>query len=764
MAEKRFIKGLFKDTAHVDQPAGTWRYARNMILNEKDGAVSNEGGTEIAGHLGEANTVGAIKDKVIGKIEVDDDKIILFILDVVLEENPRSEVGVWENNRYTPIFNPNVADFGDQVDLKFTEKNPIEGTYKIDGKGDLIVYWTDDLNPPRALNVDRQIRSNNITNNIALLYGINPNNSHKRHIDLLNLFPNSGPVPTIKLHDIYWIDNPHQNSVNTGGGLLTGVYYLALAYVDDDLVATNYLTVSNPVSIVDEYDHTEPVTKKDGAKHGSQTSKSIKWRCNNLNSDYKYLQAVVIRKMGDATEAFKLNITELAPQSNGNQDIVFSGLEGFQSSSVEDVIIDTISYETAKTINQLDGVLYLGNLTGTPDLGYQKYANNIKLTAKYKDFKNFDEFYATLDNLQNGFKEGEVNMFDGSVKKSRPSQSYRYIPNIFRWKGYTRDEVYAFYISFILNDGSMSYAYHIPGRGPTTDTKTMALRSSVGGDIDITENSKLSKVGADLTVASQIFKDLEKLSPEYSKNFHFFDFSTSPNSRNMNYWENATETYPKTDDYEVWDENGYTGTSNDLKGKNVRHHHFPSNENKEFQVVAEDKCQVSEEITSPGILPASGGFAAFLNVSQSPAPNGGVTMPNPGGDEYYNSECYVDCDDSTWRPLYFKSKHYKENPLTSPTADQNFSYSLFDQFWNGTTFTADQAMEVEVSLHVPIYGGPDGNVKDDDNIGFKAKVRSALSSGPHIQLFLGQLGNKVENLILLVDKKILEHSMGVVQQ
>ena len=33
MAEKRFIKGLFKDTAHIDQPDGTWRYAKNMIIN-----------------------------------------------------------------------------------------------------------------------------------------------------------------------------------------------------------------------------------------------------------------------------------------------------------------------------------------------------------------------------------------------------------------------------------------------------------------------------------------------------------------------------------------------------------------------------------------------------------------------------------------------------------------------------------------------------------------------------------------------------------
>ena len=33
--QKRFLKGLFKDTAHIDQPEGTWRYAKNAIINEK---------------------------------------------------------------------------------------------------------------------------------------------------------------------------------------------------------------------------------------------------------------------------------------------------------------------------------------------------------------------------------------------------------------------------------------------------------------------------------------------------------------------------------------------------------------------------------------------------------------------------------------------------------------------------------------------------------------------------------------------------------
>ena len=83
MAEKRFIKGLFKDTAYGDQPEGSWRHANNMLLNETEGAISNEGGIELSGHLGTNTTIGATNDKVIGAIEVNDDKVILFVTDVV---------------------------------------------------------------------------------------------------------------------------------------------------------------------------------------------------------------------------------------------------------------------------------------------------------------------------------------------------------------------------------------------------------------------------------------------------------------------------------------------------------------------------------------------------------------------------------------------------------------------------------------------------------------------------------------------------------
>jgi hypothetical protein len=170
MAEKRFIKGLFKDTAHIDQPEGSWRHARNMILNSTDGAVSNEGGNEFAGLLGDS-AGSSQNSKVIGAIEVDKDRVILFITDITntvagTSIAPQSEIGIWEKGVYTVIYKPVVTA---DVDLNFKENNPIEGTFKIDSKGDLVVYWTDDLNPPRAFNVDRQLRD---STGISNLYGI----------------------------------------------------------------------------------------------------------------------------------------------------------------------------------------------------------------------------------------------------------------------------------------------------------------------------------------------------------------------------------------------------------------------------------------------------------------------------------------------------------------------------------------------------------------------------------------------------------------
>ena len=579
MAEKRFVKGLFKDTGHLDQPEGSWRHARNMIINDRDGAVSNEAGTKLAGHLGNDPIHGAQNDKVIGTIEVSDDKTIFFVTDVVTGGTPASEIGIYEDDRYEILFNPPIIgpDGKPTNDLNFRETHPIEGTFKIDPKGDLIIYWTDDLNPPRTFNVDRQRRESTA---VSQLYGISPMSLD--NIDILNLFPYSGPVPHIDISDY----GTHQGSVIEGGGLLTAVYYLALAYVDDDFTATNFLTVSNPISIVDDFDSTTPTNKKDGAKEGSQTTKAIKWDISNLNVDYGILRPVVIRSKGEAREAFKLNDVKFTTTTTS---ILYTGLETISAGSVEEVIIDTIAYDTAKTIQQLDNVLYLGNTSSEADLGFQKYANNIKLRARTTEIKNFDEFYASVDNLESGWGNRPVNEYGGVVQTVDPTKSYRYAPNIFKYKGYMRDEIYAFYIAFIMKDGSTSYAYHIPGREALWNEKE---------PVDNLNAPDYGGLWQD---------DIYNISPQYGKRFHWIDStvdsisgaSYNPNqARQMNYWENATEFYPDTSNYEVWNKNGQLiGTAGSIKGLNVRHHHFPSNRNSNMKSIVKSNCRTSNVST-----------------------------------------------------------------------------------------------------------------------------------------------------------------------
>ena len=573
----RLTKGMHRDTHPSDQPEGTWRYARNAIINRVDGAISNERGTD------EGPNIGLLPGyKVIGAIETTSDEIVLFSVNRYQFMNPntgeltnsphygRSEIGlITSNNEYRtalnlPLGDPendNWADFLNNgyinakgvnidLDLKFNASYPITGTYKINAKGELIVYWTDNLNPPRTINLTRQME----VYEPSLLYAnkwfdsTNPN-----YVDLLNLFTHSGPVPNINLH-----------SVTSGGALVTGTYQLALAYVDVDLTVTNYIVVDNPVSIVEDVESVTPIERYDGASAGSQSGKSIRWRVNNINDCYKFLRPVVIQTIEDQRFAFQLHDIEVGfsniepgVQQIGNNQIVnitFSGTEGYISTSVEDVIIDEVSYDTVKTITQLDDVLYLGNLTGTKDIGFQPYAGNIKLTPTVRTITDFDPYSLITDNIENGFIEVEP-------LNASKANGYRDPWNCYKMKGYMRGEVYAFYIAFILNDGSMSYAYHIPGREAILDEKEDV--ESGDSDFQGADSAEISTLGN-------------------VKNFHVKSYSQEAGANNMNFWENENEYYPSTQAFSnpvYKDENG--------KPSRVRHHHFPKNSHPEFAAVSD---------------------------------------------------------------------------------------------------------------------------------------------------------------------------------
>ena len=562
----RYTGGLFKDTSHLDQPIGTIRYAKNAVMNQVLSALSNEEGNVLKASL-------PVDSVVIGAVSLTDNRVVLF-----LKIGDRSEVGLYKGSVYQTVLNPLVNTFDVDTDMNFSLDYPIEGQYTEQSDRDLVVYWTDDFNPPRALNITRQLESNT-----QHLYGVNPADSpDTSYIDRLNLFPHSGPVPHAEL-----------KGVNMGGECKTGVYYLALRYTDDDLTSTNFVTVTNPVSVVGSVEGVLPIESYDGDSAGSDAGKSITWTIKNINTDYKYLSAAVVFDVGEGKQARLLKDIEITDRSEF--EIVFAGEQNSTEFSLEEVVIDAVSYTKAKTLTQLDNVMYLGNLESERDLGYQKYANFIKTDPVVKVFSDFDPFVITPANLQSKIASSATSIHNG----------YRDPLNIYKYKGYTREEVYAFYIAFILKNGEMSYAYHIPGRRSLTNvpiTEVPELHYSEGGVTPIAgstvnEASTLSGGGSNEWMLMNITGGWQN---PLSHFFHWYDFSQAAGSRGMNYWENRNELYPNTDNYDVVD--AYTDQIvDDIRTENIRHHRFPSNLNPTYTTVkGSNAVEVSQTLRQQG--------------------------------------------------------------------------------------------------------------------------------------------------------------------
>ena len=518
----KFGKGLNRDSSPVDQPEGTWRYAKNAVVKKELGGISNESGTETSGTMrGPGNYT------FIGKIEISSDLVILFS---VKTGTNRGEIGIFQNDQYITLLN--LANTSDSLSLNFNSLNLISGTFKYDTQNNLIIYWTDNSNPPKTLNVTQQKLSPTHLIYNKLIW----TNYNISYVSILDLFPNAGTSPIL--------DN---GEIVSGGSITTAAYNLAIAYKTEDGTYTNYIIISSTVHINDET-LSGSLERLDGATNDAETGKAIKWKLSNYNNSYKFIQPTILKRTESKLEAFELPIIKLWDASGAvppTITITYTNVEALVNVPTESVLVDKISYATVRDLTLLEDRLYAANLTSDLFPDYQPYANFIKTTGHQRVIPNFEALYLT-DNSVN----------QGGSAPYHVTSSYKNLDKDVLPTGYKRGEVYAFYIAFILNDGSMSQAYHIPGRDAIEDERSTynAITNSHGGEYDCQEY----------------------MNGESLFNYEIEDYALQPSSRKMNFWENKDSKYPGTDSYDIKKatNSGYSAT---LKGEKVRHHRFPEN-------------------------------------------------------------------------------------------------------------------------------------------------------------------------------------------
>lgn len=697
----KFLKGLYKDSALVDQPQSTHRDALNMIMNLDKGSISTEYGNTVANSsVRISNSIPVGEDrKPNGSILLPDNKFLLFYSTLYTDTNTSTSyiylfdpegdlmtlVFATSNNSNDPYYSLDTGH------LNFSPDYPITGEARVAANGDIIVYFTDNYkdvkiepitkieyinkyNPPRTFNITRQLQ--NIRN------GASPSNLYVKiagtkgaftgkNVDYLNLFLVTSKIPQVIDHRLL-----------KGGILETGAYYLCLAYATEDFTETNIYTVSQPVYIpIGNYIDTGnsgsgvtpavPFEHMTGAPANTQTSFSIQWKfatreyadpdgnTSHYDKNYPYIVPYIIKLSGTARSAYKLPLVPLSEEGV----VTFTGNENYAVSSVEDIVLDKATYLTAKTMTQLDNKLYLGNLTARKDIGFQRFTSNIVTTPVIKKFKRFDNRVFDNLNLNYGYTqilkkyEGTYNqdfddyklvntyynkyqissIYDGdttfwidtNTAENTPNRmgGYRnqYIASYL--KSYRRGEVYALYISFVLNDGTETYAYHIPGRNYTA--LTVYHSSGLSADlieegwdytattaknsyINETNDTGLSKVGV-------TNKDLfDKLG--FYKYNKVYDTSREIASErlddsaehSMGFWRNETESYPETNDFKIFDVDTFgnpVDTGNALTA-GVRHHKFPSNLNDSYSYIDKNRINLYRVI-----IPGSGTPTGYVEQS-----------------------------------------------------------------------------------------------------------------------------------------------------
>ena len=397
----RPYKGLYTDSSPVDQPKGTYTMAWNAI-NE-----TTEGDNNFISNEQSNELCGQLPEgyRPIGDVYIGDNRTFVFSTN-----GTNSEMGIIDEKcTYTSIVNNTCLGFSieHQIDAIFRVRKGCERT----------VYFTDGINSVRYFNIDKP-------------------EDFKDELDqwdcnLFKLFLDFKP-PCFSNFE-----------VNELGFLESGTYAFALQYLDNDNNPTKWSYISQPVPIFKSqlnlgyYSILGSSNLESDSQGGTgATNKGIEVTLTNLDQKYLFYRFAVIHYTnfsGLPTIAY-----QSAVRSTELNNFFYGGAtDEFTQIDVAEITISEDFIETAEHIEQLENRLLLANTKGKQ--------------------VNFCSFQASASQITSKYVVKPTSAEDIVSGNGKDPNTY------WETRGYMGDEVYAFGIVYVFEDGYESPAYHIPG-------------------------------------------------------------------------------------------------------------------------------------------------------------------------------------------------------------------------------------------------------------------------------------------------------------
>ena len=328
---------------------------------------------------------------------------------------------------YVPILNDNCLNIGEG--LNFDINFPLKKIEIKQEKLGTYLYWNDNRNPPRWMNVSdtSYLFTQEIPceDNVIVTCPL---------LDKLLIFPKHNKLQVVA------------EELQVGGNLKMGTYEFYVVYCDllgNEM--TQYSTPTNPISIFDDNNNILNQTQLDVF-----TNYAIKLKVKNLNTEhFKYYKVVCIERNNvDNTQSGFIH--GIFPTTDNTIVYTSSG-----SSSDDFITTGNISIKRRIDFNKLNLI------KPTYDKAETTMVSGNRLWHKGLSKKEEINLQPVV-NLFSGLMEWQTVAAKETLYKSAIANS--------KYKGYMRDEVQPFGIRFYFKDGDYSAVFPMVGR-PSTQTE-----------------------------------------------------------------------------------------------------------------------------------------------------------------------------------------------------------------------------------------------------------------------------------------------------
>ena len=539
-----FVKGLNKDSDPLFIQEGMWTHARNASNNTAEGdlgTLSNEQSNILCARAG--TTMMAANVYIIGSIHLYSDKWIIFSVGYAANDTTviNSEIGLFEGDLCT--YRPIVQD----PCLNFSKLFLITGASKLIDDCTWQVYWADNFNPDRYMNVgdpktwpsDDYIWLGGAIGSTTINFYSNGTGNkitwpNIPWIEECKPDPNGGvaackickPVKPLKLNcDAIRLASLVKtpcldiNLSQQPGVIENGSYAITAAYVINRQRITNYFSASyiQPIFNSPNERGSLEITVDADSEHFDEFELVIV-RFINLNLSAK--------RVGYYSTRTKQIILDQIPETN-------------ETVPVENLILQNPVFEKSEQMTDVNNYLLRIGPTAKFDFNYQPLANLIQ--AEWVSVEYPEQYYV------NGGKH----------------------------TSYLRDEVYSFFIRWVYDTGDKSASYHIPGRAP--------VLYSINGNSVLETDPYVDNTPAINTLPGDtlLFQSVNTATVLQSNmNTQLPDGGIVRARGTMGYWQ-STEVYSDNQP-EIWNSSYHCWTRTvdpnyNLCGKPIRHHRFPDN-------------------------------------------------------------------------------------------------------------------------------------------------------------------------------------------